>query len=279
MSMNASMPRVRLHALMVPLLECITVQVGALSEDAVANLEQHKYDDAPVLAGSQVVGITNTHELRRCLSQGLALTTNGYRPLSQESVIATDDGETVPADLLLQLLADNHSVLVAKGGPDERGQFVGFVTMSDLNRHAMRSCLYDALALLESKLARLIQQRYGDVWEWIRFLNEEAQVRVLGYWELTRRQDLDVGPIAATTLTYLLRILASDKRLLKALGFNSRSKFETLTGHIPWLRNSVMHPVRPLVLNSADTSSVLSTLQGVVELTNRILSLDPSGAT
>ena len=145
--------------------------------------------------------------------------------------------------------------------------------MSDLNRHAMRSCLYDALAMLESELARLIERRYTDVWEWVQYLNEEAQVRVLGYWELTRRRDLDVGPIAATTLTHLLHVLASDKRLLTALGFNSKNQFENMAGRIPRLRNSVMHPVRPLVLSPADAASVLATLLGAVELTRRVLAL------
>lgn len=275
MTMNASIPRVQLHALMVPLHECITVQLDAVSADVVATLEEHGFDDAPVMQRDEVVGIATTHELRRRLSQGLPLTADGFRRLNPESVIVAD-GDTAPADKLLQLVATSRSVLVAKGGgANESGQVVGFVTVSDLNRHAMRSCLYDALAVLESELASLIQHRYGDVWEWIRYLNEEAQVRVLGYWELTRRQGLDVGPIAATTLTHLLHVVASDNRLFTALGFGSKRQFETVAGHIPRLRNSVMHPVRPLVLSSVEAGDVLATLLGTIDLTKRVVSLGP----
>ena len=273
MSLNAMIPYVNLRTLMVALPECITVSLETLSEGAVGNLEQHKFDDAPVVQGRDVLGIASTRELRRRLSERLPLTEDGYRPVGGESVILADEGDTVPADVLLKQLAANRSMLVAKGTSVGRQHVVGFITVSDLNRHAMRSCLYDALAVLESALARLIERRYSDVWEWVRYLNEEAQVRVLGYWELTRRQELDVGPIAATTLTYLLHVLASDKRLLRALGFTSKAQFENAAGHIPRVRNSVMHPVRPLVLNPSDAASVLETLQGTVEITRRVLSL------
>src|ERR1051326_3778875 len=245
-------PSVNLHTLMVALPECITVSLETLSEDTVGNLEQHRFDDAPVMRSGQVVGIASTRELRRRLSEGLPLTEDGYRPAGGETVILADAADTVPADILLKQLATNRSMLVARGTSLGRPEVVGFITVSDLNRHAMRSSLYDALAVLESALARLIERRYSDVWEWVRYLNEEAQVRVLGYWELTRRQELDVGPIAATTLTYLLHVLASDRGLLTALGYTSKAKFEAAAGHIPRLRNSVMHPVRPLVLSPSD---------------------------
>jgi CBS domain-containing protein len=266
-------PSVNLRTLMVALPDCLTVPLEGLSEGVVGSLEQHRFDDAPVIHRAEVVGIASTRELRRRLSEGRPLTPDGYRPLGQDSVILVDESDTVQADLLLNQLAANHSMLVARGTSLEHQLVVGFVTASDLNRHAMRSCLYDALAMLESGLARLVERHYRDPWDWVRFLNEEAQVRVLGYWELTRRQELDVGPIAATTLTHLLHVLASDKSLLTSVGFSSKAQFENAAGRIPRLRNSVMHPVRPLVLRPADAASVLTTLQGTLELTRRVLAV------
>lgn len=146
---------------------------------------------------------------------------------------------------------------------------LGLLTISDLNRHPLRAELYSLMSHAEVELATLVEKAFPDAWTWIRSLNESHQVGILGYWELSRRRGVDVGPVAATTLSQLIRVVSRSKDLLAKLDFQSRNEFEVLTGSIPELRNVVMHPVRPLILEQGDVSRVRDTVLAVRDLLER----------
>jgi hypothetical protein len=120
-------------------------------------------------------------------------------------------------------------------------------------------------------LATLVKREFADPWDWIERLDERSQPQVLGYWELAKRKGVDVGPVAATTLSQLLGVVAKRKDLLQRLGFASRNAFEEETGSIPDTRNKVMHPVRPLVLNQEEVRKVRDAVLCVSSLTEQLL--------
>lgn len=146
---------------------------------------------------------------------------------------------------------------------------LGLLTISDLNRHPLRAELYSLMSHAEVELATLVEKAFPDAWTWIRSLNEGHQVGILGYWELSRRRGVDVGPVAATTLSQLIQVVSRSKNLLARLGFQSRNEFDLPTGSIPELRNVVIHPVRPLILEHGDVSRVRETVLAVRDLAER----------
>ncbi|MEA3225775.1 MAG: hypothetical protein U9Q07_07465, partial [Planctomycetota bacterium] len=106
--------------------------------------------------------------------------------------------------------------------------------------------------------------------DWISKLSEEHQVRIIGYWELSKRRGVDIGPIEAIMLSQLIQIVSKTKDLLKLLGFRSRNEFDSGAGKIPELRNCVMHPVRPLILGYKDVAAVHKTIRFVEDLIERL---------
>ena len=118
-------------------------------------------------------------------------------------------------------------------------------------------------------MASLVQRHFRDPWEWLGRLNEESQVRILGFWELSKRMGVDIGPVAATMLPQLFNIVGRTKPLLDLLGYK-RVEFESVTGRIAKLRNCVMHPVRPLILGWEDVQKVRSTFALLKTLRGRL---------
>lgn len=124
---------------------------------------------------------------------------------------------------------------------------------------------------VEAGLVKWLETIVTDPWEWLQQLDEEQQARVLGYWELSKRVGIDVGPYAALTLSQVVSIISRHKDAARRLGYESRTQFDKAKGPLPNLRNRVMHPVRPLVLTHADVASVngaalvLETLRDKVE--------------
>jgi hypothetical protein len=149
---------------------------------------------------------------------------------------------------------------------------LGLLTFSDLNRHPVRAILYSLLASLESSLAYFVEEwtTDPDPYSWIRKLKEESQVQILGYWELSKKRDVEVGPLAATTLPQLINIVAGNKEFFSKLGYDSRNEFERHTGKISGLRNCTMHPVRPLILDHHCVGDVFNTVKSIIDLSNRI---------
>lgn len=251
--------------LQTPIGSCVSVPIGAVRPDLVERLERAGYDQAPVLDGARrVVGLIDTPRLRQLLTDGRLLTPEDeslYRP--------TIDSETTVEKLLGVLAASRAALVVARGSSSP----VGLVTISDLNRHAFRRVIYGVLAEVEDGLARLIEARFSDFWEWLPKLSEEHQIRLLGYVEVTRRRGVDVGPVAACTLTQLLNVVGSFADLRGRLGAESGAKWNDLAGPIIELRNRVMHPVRPMVLGPDDVKRLQIATTALVALYRRVAAL------
>ena len=259
-----------LRTLCVPLDHCISVKTGKVDPSVLAELETRGFDQAPVYSSDRmsVFGLISTKRLREFLEAGIEV--DGHDPEVRNEAHFLYTGAFLTLERLLSTLSERRAVFVVReSSATEHGYVVwnyGLLTISDLNRHALRSALYTLFSLLESGLASLIQDSFTESWEWIRTLGENHQVGILGYWELSRRKGVDVGPIAAATLAQLLQVVARSKELMTTLGFKSRNEFEKLTAHIPETRNWVMHPVRPLIFDTADVATLRETVASVLSL-------------
>lgn len=96
---------------------------------------------------------------------------------------------------------------------------------------------------------------------WIRKLSEDSQARILGYWELSKLQNVNVGPVAGLMLSDLLNVIAKNEGMRTRFGFKSRKAFEDEVGCLPGVRNQIMHPVRPLVTNAESCRFLENTIR------------------
>jgi hypothetical protein len=249
-----------LRAIATPIQDCISLRVGSLDEAVIAALEAHHYDQAPVVdVAGNTIGVLDIAAARARMGE--------HRDL--EETDPAIERRCLPVDCavesILEIMSEAAGVLVE----EEAGTYYGLLTASDLNRHRFRSILYGAFAELESLLARLADMTFPDPWEWLSRLGDDAQARLVGYWELGRRRNVDIGPLAACTLTELLKIVAHEEALRTMLGWHSRQQFDKSTGSLPDLRNRVMHPVRPLILGREEVSRLAASVQVVRELAGR----------
>lgn len=263
-----------LETLCVPLKECLSVRTGAVDPCVLAELEARCYDQALVypLDKNHLLGLVETQRLRTLHISA--------EPLVAEDLSVRDEGHRfhvgsfVTVGQVLERMSERRAVIVIRGSSATESGYVewnyGLLTISDLNRQPFRAALYSPLAELESGMAVVVASHFHDPWEWVKTLGEEQQVRVRRYWKRAKRGGVDVGPIAAATLSQLLQVVAKNRDLLAKLGYESRADFEGHTGRIPELRNSVMHPVKPLVLDQDDVASVRQTVASVIALYRRV---------
>jgi hypothetical protein len=235
--------------LMTPLVQCVLVRPGAVDAELVETLRQNDFDNAP-LSGTD--GIVLTSYLEQLLASN--------RPLSAEdpAIDRTMLDSTARLREMLETVAAHNAVLVS-----DHGKLAGILTLSDLNKHPLRSLLYASLANLETELAESIRRICPDPWDWILELSEENQVHVIGYWEVTKRKNIDIGALAACTLTQLIRIVSTLERVRLEFGFKSRAAAEATCSSLPTLRNKVMHPVRPLIGKSDEIADLVSSINKV----------------
>jgi hypothetical protein len=267
---------INLEGLYTPIGQCFTVKPGPIDKENLEKLEKEHCDETPVcdIGGEKLWGLVSTEYLQSLFERDKPL-------LSHDSNIKIRDrkyyvnGHVILNELLEQM-RDLRAILLYRKLNETSHESIekpfGLLTISDLNRHPVRATLYSLLATLESSLAYLVEEWTTDLdpYSWIKKLNEENQVQILGYWALSKKRDVDVGPIAATTLSQLINIVSRNKDFLSKLGYKSRTEFENHTGKIPSLRNCIMHPVRPLILDQHYVEDVSDTIKSIIDLRDRI---------
>ncbi len=264
---------VKLSRVATPMQECVMVSPGEVDPAVLALLERKDFDQAPIGRRHSVNGVVETSYLRELVAHG--------RPLQLgDAAITFPKLEVVsPLREVFRVLGGHRAAIVVFDTGEREAdpyEYVGLITISDLNRHAFRSVIYSLMADLEAALARLIDRAFADPWAWVRLLAEDHQATVLGHWELAKRKGVDVGPIAAMNLTNLLTVVAKSEHLRDLLGFPSKSQVDNVSGGIPDLRNRVMHPVRPVVLGEAGVEELRSQLDRVIDLTSRVVGTEAS---
>ncbi len=264
----------RIDRLCIPLRKCVCVSPGPVSGEIVKTLKSNRYSQAPVYDPESGIyrGLVSTAYLESLLSNQQDLSVDDQKIEREEAEFFV--GSMVSIYSVFERMETNQAVMVTTGGDCEEYGYQEFIhglfTIADLNRHEVRGILHVLFSQVEAGLARLIERTISDPWEWIRLLNEDGQVRVVGSWELSKRKGVDTSPISATTLTQLIAVGRSSEALRNALGFPSSTSFSKATSGIINLRNRVMHPVRPLVFDIDEVRRVNRALGRLEAIRNRL---------
>ncbi len=276
---------VDLTEICIPLDECITVTLGNVDPSVVEKLEHSRFDQAPVEISTAPAGwrLVATDHLKALLQQDRPLTSEEGNFLPNGTLGFESGNRSVLVEDLVGSMRSRRAAIVYCddiqrhiGDDNEIEREVcqrivyGLLTIADLNAQALRAAIYDRLSKLEIMIARLVSRSFSDSMEWICKLNEDIQVRILGYQALAKSRGADPNPVEAATLVDLIRVLANSPQLLSPLDYVTRKRFERDTGKIANIRNRVMHPVRPLVLNAEDVDLLANSLESVDVLRRRI---------
>ena len=268
-------PQVDVEQILIPWSDCLRVVLGPVLPDLVEEMKRRDIDYAPVFRSSDphaaVLGLFSRGRLEELLSDARDLTE------SDPGIHRGQDFAEVwlrsSLNELLRKMAERSVWTVEyEGDAGEYGPIYvtyGIVTRSDLNKHPIRILLYEVLAKLETALADLVRRFVSNHLDWIRRLSEDSQARILGYWELSKLQGVDTGPVVGATLADLLNVVARDEGLRRRLGYDSRNAFEDAMGGIAGVRNQVMHCVRPLITDADSCLRLEAVLREAIRLTER----------
>lgn len=131
-------------------------------------------------------------------------------------------------------------------------KLVGLVTPADINKIEARSFMYYVIGQLELKFVELIRE-IGQLTpdEILYNLSENRRAEILETAEKMLEKNVDVNPdfLELHQFSELIRIIEKKEKLFKALGFMSRSKAHDKLYGLVNLRNAVMHPSKPLIIN------------------------------
>ncbi len=258
----------------IPPEKCFTVKPGYIEADTLSEMDRKNYDYAPVVNDKCVYGLAGKKLLRN-LHKNNPVLSPSLPEVSDRSHFFEVYHSCVTLPQILEKMSDSMAVLVFETGQAEHhfiSHFIGLTTLSDLNRHEIRFALFRIITALESTLEKVISNFFSDPNDWLKKLNENDQVRILGYCELAKRNNMETDFIEATQLTNLLNIVAKTKEIIELLKYKSRTDFEKQTGHISQLRNQVMHVVRPLIIKQSDVLRLLETINFIDDLIKRLKS-------
>jgi len=261
--------RVRVATIMTPESDLVFAPASATAGEALARMG-NRFDQLPLGRRGGVAGLVFRRDLEGC---------DPSVPASGAVVLVEALPAVRPEDpvrIAIERLVEHPCLVVRETAS---GRFRGIVHYSDLNKHAVRSNTYLWISALEMGLARLVRRRCPDFEEWLRVLDENRQILILGRFELERRRRMELDPIEATDLSDLLKIVRLVPRLLEAYGM-SKKQFEKTTGHLVRIRHAAMHPVRSVVRSHEDLrnlADVWGDLVAILDATYRALGDERAG--
>lgn len=255
---------VNLRPISTPRERCLTLKIGVVDRDIVDEAERARFDQLPVIDETGILrGLVQVTHVRQLLESGYQL------ELPDPALVLREVNAQLPVLTLLEELEKSRAVIIRDIHKNQAVDWFAMVTISDLNRHPFRSHVYPILAELEAALAELIDRYFDNPWTWLPLTGEDAQVSHVGRWELEKRRGVDTSPITGCTLIDMINVVARSEELRKELGFRSKNEFKNLTGSFRDVRNRVMHPVRPLILDPEDVGKLHITARNILYLTEQ----------
>jgi CBS domain-containing protein len=206
---------------LIATFDLLTCEFGDRLENVRARVDLQPFDHVPVREDGCIVGILNQREI----PADAVLVRDAMTRLHESILISAD------ASLLTFLEgADRHPCrLVLRGTRVE-----GIVTLSDIQKLAVRPVLFASVTQVELLLAHWIRVHATEA-EWIAKLSEKRRDDVEDKWTKYNRADLAIDRLACTEFC--------DKRCiaLKLGAFASRGAAERNLKLIEQVRNSVAH--------------------------------------
>lgn len=258
---------IELADISTPCEQAVVARVGAIVPGVVTVATDAQFHVVPIVnEDGTCAGTIRVEALAKLAAEGTPLTADH----------ATDTNDLLPhlisVTSLVKTLAEREVVIHAADPEDEDfpPDWFGLISVADLNRPIFRAHVYQMLVILETSLGQLIMDDFSDDWGAIRLLSEHNQARVKEFYDEERAEGVDLSPITTVTLSDLFHIATESKRVWKLMGFDNAESLGPVAHQINGLRNTIMHPVRPLIVNKNDLNDLASGLVAVEKLSETI---------
>jgi hypothetical protein len=232
----------------------ITVTPGRVGREFVDSLIFAGFDGTPLVDGERPLAFAPTPLLEMLAANGGDLTPQTPGPWCKSI------GPEPRIDELLRFTLEQPAAIVL----DAEGNNPSFFTLADLNRHPGRGALYPVFAELEAELALLIDRSFEDPWGWLELVPKDRRAGLIGYWEISKRDGTDIGPIAGAMLSELGGVISKHEPLRSTLGFVGRGQWEDTFNGLNEHRHSIMHTVRPLVMSVDELTTLVERVDRLV---------------
>lgn len=200
------------------------------SSDVAKRLVSMGYDQAPVRRAGRLVGYVETSVLLRsdgrvgAVTRALDATSFASAHASVAEVI-----QALLPDRLVTFLVDGHRV-------------AGFVTPSDLNKHAARVHYYLLLADLEIILADRLSAEFDDFGPVVEFLSPSERGKVDSRHRRDAKNNVHTSYSSSMDLSHLLTGAQASPSLSVDLEIGTAESWPDLVQELARFRNAVMHP-------------------------------------
>jgi hypothetical protein len=214
--------------LMTPMSSAVSVRASSRAHDVLQTLAPHRFDQAPVTSGTQVVGYVT----RAWAEQAEPNARIRFERLASPCLVSAG----APVGMLLRRLAAAPMVFAV----EETG-LAGFVTPSDLNKQPVRVHFYLLLADLEMTMASVAREALGDPGDAVTFLSEGRRAKALDQWNASRDQNIDADVLTAFQFPDLITLIAKAS-LHDRFGHSTKNQWLKATSGLTKFRDQVMHP-------------------------------------
>lgn len=225
-------PSVFAGALQTPMGLAVVLEATSLGRSAAAMMREMQFDQAPVMLGERLVGYALRKDLE---ANGDRAVSGCAEPLDQTVLLSAE----APMAALLAALRDRGMVFIVG---DEGVS--GFVTPSDLNRHAARAHFYLIVAALETAIAEALRASRLSKRQLLGGLAPKARRTLEKRYREDAAAGVEVDYLAYMTFSQLLNLVGRTRSLRAVLGLSSNGAWRQATTGLLGLRNAVMHPTQ-----------------------------------
>jgi len=209
------------------LADAVYAELAAKPADSYARLKDLRFDQAPVTDGHGVIGWVATEDLRNASSVEAA-----FQSMHRAAIVSAE----IPIEDLLEQLGQHGFVFVV----GDQG-VTGFVTPSDLDRHAARSHFYLLIAAIEMLLAGLVGAAVRPA------IIEKAIRGEAKRWKAAKEANVETYPVEYLYLRELVGVFEASA-LPRANEWSA--ELSASLSAVVKLRNRVMHPTKSLVVGN-----------------------------
>lgn len=257
-----------LTTISTPKESAIVAPVGPIDAELLQRATDARVRALPIVSDNNAChGAVSVERLKEIAASNRELSPN-------DATIACDVlPHLVPVNALLKRLGTDGVVLHSADpdADDYQADWFGIVSSADLNRPIFRAHIYQMLVILESSLGQLIMDEFGDDWGAIRLLSESTQRRIKEFYDEEREEGIDLSPVTNATLSDLFHIATESNNVWKLMGFDHPNELRPINHRINDLRNTIMHPVRPLLVNERELQEIVAAVDDVEMLTDRLM--------
>ena len=213
-----------MHVALIATFDLKTCKVSDAVEEVLARPELQAFDYIPVCDRDNIVGVL--HRPRQGQDLTVALVREAMQPIHESMLIPAD------ASLLSFVeYADMTSYRLVTNGQ----RIIGIVTLSDLQKFAVRPVLFSLITAVELLLAEWVRQKYPDEKDWLATLSEGRERLIELRW-----LEWSPGNMAMDKLS--VSEFCDKRELALDLGaFSNKSAARKKLKYVEWLRHAVMH--------------------------------------